>query len=200
MSNDPTVIMHPPKDKDSTGYDTSEANSGTHTVIQDADTNNQSIPNTVLRKLVGFLVSYSKVETGEYWPLYLGRNEIGSSRDSNSVNLREQKVSGNHAIINIRRVKVSKSNENKLVYVINDSSSTNGTIVNGDDLVFENGQRILSQSDMVDIGNYRLMLICVDTIALELTTNPEFVSLDNDAADDVLDYDQRESNTTRVYQ
>lgn len=195
MNTNPTILIPSSqgKENDPYGY---EGNNPNHTVIQDMGATNQSAPNPNLRKLVGFLVSYSRIEEGEYWPLYLGKNEIGSVSESNVI-LREHKVSGTHAIINIRRAKLPKSNEVKLVYAINDNNSTNGTIVNGEDLVFEGGQRLLNQSDMIDIGNYHLMLICIDTIALDLSTNPDFVSLDS-IDEEIPDYDK--PNSTRVYQ
>lgn len=197
MPNLPTVVINldNPLDISSTNAPKSDQK---HTIIHDPGTGYKPESVKDERKIVGFLVSYSKKETGEYWPIFLGRNIIGKSVDAD-ISLREASVSEEHAILNTRRVS-NLNNEEELIYVISDNNSTVGVRVEGRDIVYDNNNRLLKPNEFIDIGHYKLMLICVDNKVLNLTVNPEFRSLDQEEIDGAeINYDQR-PNPTRVYQ
>lgn len=198
MTN-PTVLITQNNDKGAQNSP-SEPIIDRSTVILDADSSTKDSSGIPSRKLAGFLVSYSHLDTGEYWPLYLGKNDIGKSTECDVV-LRERQVSDLHATINIRRIKNKNNDNSPLAYIVSDNNSTNGTQVNDEDLVDKSNLLKLKHNDIIDIGEYRLMLVALDNIILGLSVNPNFVSLDNNDHDDGFgDYDQRSPNSTRVYQ
>lgn len=116
------------------------------------------------RNLVGFLVSYTMSEPGEYWLIKEGRNLIGKFADNNII-LKLPTVSDRHASLNVRRSK----NDNRLMFVIKDENSTNGVFVNGEDIEYQ--PRELTDRDIIKIGDYQLLLIIIDKIALNLKTS-----------------------------
>lgn len=119
--------------------------------------------------LVGFLVSFSRKESGEYWPLKEGNNNIGKS-EQNHIVLCEKTVSDNHAVINI-----SRNETNDLVIGIGDNRSTNGVIVNGKKL-FMGSTCEIKQFDKIKIGSYELLLIVIDKKEFMLSKNKHFMS------------------------
>lgn len=180
------------------GSDNSANDGRNHTVIQDANAGYAPTSTAAERRIVGFLVSYSKTASGEHWPIYLGKNSIGSALD-NDIPLREKSVSSEHADLNVRRTSDATGQGEILIFKVSDKSSTLGVKVGGIDLVHLGGYKLLSTGEMIDIGNYRLYILCIDTIALNLTVNPDFNAMD-DTENSLLNYDQREPNSTRIYQ
>ncbi|PRY84781.1 FHA domain-containing protein [Mongoliibacter ruber] len=116
------------------------------------------------RTIVGFLISYSANEKGDFWALREGKNVIGSSNDC-TIPLHSPTVSNIHAIINTRR----SQNDNRLMVVITDQNSTNGVFVNNQDVEYQ--PRELKDRDKIKIGDFELLLLLVDKIALSLFTN-----------------------------
>lgn len=201
----PTVIINPEGNEFSGANpnfaDLNSTNNGTGTIISDG--NSATIRNNTSsdqRKIVGFVVSYSKTHVGESWPLYLGRNNIGGNADAD-IPLFEKRVSQNHAFINVRRAFNPNTEREELLYIISDNGSTNGVKVGGVDIYFStngNNNQRLNASDIIEIGGYKLLLITIDTIALDLDVNPDFISLeDNDVSSD-FDYDRRDPASTRI--
>lgn len=128
-----------------------------------------------LNTLLGFLVSFSRTDSGEYWVLREGNNFIGKEADS-TVKLNEDTVSGKHATLNITR----NAEENKYDIVLVDTASTNGTFINGKKILAYNG-KIVSNNDKIKIGNYELKLIIIDKYLENLTKSEYFK--------EVIDYD-----------
>lgn len=125
------------------------------------------------KPVVGFLYSISRQGIGEYWPLYQGQNTIGSSSKCD-VCLREGTVSGEHAVIVIRKMK----NPEKTIASISDARSTNGTMVNGESLGFSAMECF--NGDIITIGeNYDMVLLLIDIKALGLKVAENFISLNN---------------------
>ncbi len=121
------------------------------------------------KPVVGFLYSISRNHIGEYWPLHAGPNTIGQS-PSNDICLREATVSEQHATLVVRIMK----NPAKVIASICDSQSTNGCMINGESLGFE--QKECFNNDILTIGNhYELLLILVDCGKLGLMVNNEFI-------------------------
>lgn len=124
------------------------------------------------KPVVGFVYSISRQGVGEYWPLYIGANTIGSA-PSCGICLREATVSGEHAVLVVRKMK----NPEKTIASISDARSTNGTMVNGESLGFSAVECV--NGDVITIGeNYELVLLLVDTKALGLKVAENFIPLD----------------------
>jgi hypothetical protein len=93
------------------------------------------------RKLVGFLISYTLDEKGTFFPLYEGKNTIGSSIDC-SITVNGVGMSGKHATLLFVPSTVS--------YKLQDEFTVNGTFVNDEDI--DLGPRKLNDSDIIRMG------------------------------------------------
>lgn len=125
------------------------------------------------KPVAGFLYSISRQGIGEYWPLYLGQNTIGSSPKCD-ICLREGTVSGEHAVIVVRKMR----NPEKTIASISDTRSTNGTMVQGESLGFSAMECF--NGNIITIGeNYELVLLLVDVKALGLKVAEGFIPIDN---------------------
>lgn len=123
------------------------------------------------KPIVGFLYSISRTPLGEYWPLQMGRNTLGQSKDCDIV-LPEGTISSNHAVIVTRQVKSG------IIAAITDSQSTNGTMINGEPIGFSAEE--CHNGDIITIGNnYELLLVLVDAGKLGLAVKPEFIQIDS---------------------
>jgi len=125
---------------------------------------------SVLNPLVGFLISFSKSATGESWELREGNLYVIGKGNDAAVILNEQSVSDHHAALHIRR---SNDDEKKLMIVITDTNSTNGTVVNGKDIGI-NGHISMQHHDKLIIGNYELVMIMINQEHLQLKPNEKF--------------------------
>ena len=107
------------------------------------------------RPLIGVLYSISAGIEGELFPVYVGRNTIGSDL-SCDICLRETSVSAQHGIILARKQTNEEGNE-YINVILSDNNSSYGTSVNGERLNFE---RITCfDGDVITIGqNYVLIL------------------------------------------
>lgn len=105
------------------------------------------------RKLVGWLVTYSLDAMGVDFKLYEGRNIIGHDMDCN-ITINDGLISGKHAVLLYKAPK----DPNELVgkFSITDQQSSNGTIVNGEDI--ELAPCYLKDGDIIRIGKTVLML------------------------------------------
>lgn len=125
------------------------------------------------KPIVGFLYSISKSNVGEFWPLHIGPNFIGRSPKCD-VCLKEGTVSENHATLVIRVMK----NPEKVIASVCDSSSTIGTMINGESLGFD--QRECMNGDIITIGaHYDLLFILIDAKQIGLKVCTEFIPLQN---------------------
>lgn len=123
------------------------------------------------KPIVGFLYSISKTNAGEFWPLHIGSNTIGRSPKCD-VCLLEGTVSENHATLVVRVMK----NPEKVIASVCDSSSTIGTMINGESLGFD--QRECFNGDIITIGaHYDLLFILIDAKQIGLKTCSEFIPL-----------------------
>ena len=124
------------------------------------------------KPVVGFVYSISRQGVGEYWPLHVGANTIGSTPTCD-ICLREATVSGEHAVLVVRKMK----NPEKTIASISDARSTNGTMVNGESLGFSAVECV--NGDVITIGeNYELVLLLIDTKALGLKVAENFMPMD----------------------
>ena len=126
------------------------------------------------KPVVGFLYSISKTLAGEYWPLHIGQNTIGSSAECDIV-LSEATVSQEHAVLVVRKLK----NPEKVIASLSDARSTNGTIRNGQSLGFTAEECF--NGDIITFGdNYTCLLILVDAGAVGLSHSNTFIPLEED--------------------
>ena len=131
------------------------------------------------KPILGFLYSVSKDYTGEYWPLYLGANNIGRGADC-SVVLNEGTVSQRHATLVIRQMQRQGEDVGLFVF-IQDVGSMCGTQVNGETLDFN--PRECKNGDIITIGeNYELYFVLIEPKILGLAPKDTFkpVSAAND--------------------
>ncbi|GEM_PF-2410021 len=129
------------------------------------------------RALVGFLFSYSNTATGEFWPLFEGKNTIGSSAN-NDIILLEAGVSEMHASVFV----IKKRDETSLDFRIQDAGSSNSTIVDKQQL-FAGDVTPLKERSVVSIGGYTLIATLVDYAAEQLVPNPGFESREPEEED-----------------
>lgn len=115
--------------------------------------------------VVGFLFSISRRGITEYWTLHIGRNTIGRSND-NDIILSENSVSSSHAVIDILRT-------NELKVFVWDAGSSKGTIING--VLINFNSRECNNGDIIEIGNYQLYLIIIDSDKIGLKVSDKFV-------------------------
>lgn len=120
-----------------------------HTVFgNDDELENVSTPNggmrtqrvyREVRKLVGWLVSYTLDPMGVDFKLYEGRNIIGRDMDCN-ITVNDNMVSSKHAVLLFRAGK----------YSVTDSQSSHGTFVNDVDIELE--PYYLQDGDVIKVG------------------------------------------------
>lgn len=140
-------------------------------------------PLQVGKPIVGFLYSISRTPAGEFWPLQIGPNKIGTS-PSSDILLSEGTVSQNHAVLVVRKLKSSGN----VIASITDAQSTNGTMLNGESLGFNPVE--CHNGDKLVIGeNYEMVLILIDTAKMGLSVAEGFMPLEtaSDTEDDVDD-------------
>ena len=149
--------------------------------VNDSQKDNGSIDqkNTGNSKpIAGFLYSISRTSIGEFWPLYVGQNKIGTNDDCDIV-LREATVSGHHAILHINKMKRPEKTEATII----DCQSTNGTMINGNSVSVARPE-LCNMGDVITIGNsYELLVILIDTKACGLSVAENFISTDDEQYD-----------------
>lgn len=134
------------------------------------------------KPILGFLYSISRQGIGEYWPLYQGPNTIGSSPTCN-ICLREATVSSQHAVLMVRKLK----NPDKTIASLEDTRSTNGTMLNGESLSFT--QVECKNGDIIAVGeSYELVVFLIDVKALGLKVAENFIPIgESEEPDDYED-------------
>lgn len=107
------------------------------------------------RPLIGILYSISAGIEGELFPVYVGRNTIGSDL-SCDICLRETSVSAQHGIL-LARKQTNAQGDEYINVILSDANSSYGTCVNGERLNFE--KVTCNDGDVISIGqNYVLVL------------------------------------------
>ena len=158
------------------------APAGKGTVVMGAGNNTSRISQQ--NPLTGFLVSFSKSATGECWQLREGNLYVLGKASDADIQLGEKSVSDHHATIQIRR---SNDDEKKLMIVVSDTNSTNGTVVNGKDIGI-NGHINLQHHDKILMGNYELMVMLIDRERLLLAPHDKFEAATTQATGTGYDY------------
>lgn len=123
------------------------------------------------RPLAGILFSLSRRIQGEIFPLYLGRNTVGSDKLCD-IHLPESSVSFHHAVIVIRKIK-SDGGQERMAVSVTDSGSSCGTFVNGEETGYDT--HVIEDHDVLGFGiSYRLALIKLHAAKLGLEPAPYF--------------------------
>lgn len=152
-----------------------EADESTNSV---AEVQTKGRPLQVGKPIVGFLYSISRTPAGEFWPLQIGPNKIGTNPSSDII-LPEGTVSQDHAVLVVRKLKSSGN----VIASITDAQSTNGTMLNGESLGFNPVE--CHNGDKIVIGeNYELVLILIDTAKMGLSVAEGFIPLESAGEDD----------------
>lgn len=100
--------------------------------------------------LVGFLVTFSLDEGGQFWPIRFGRTVIGSDPSSDVV-LAVPGVSGRHAEVMVR------DNRGAPKIWVSDCNSTNGTQLNGADIFTDRPD--LGSGDVLTLSSLALTVV-----------------------------------------
>jgi hypothetical protein len=107
------------------------------------------------RTLVGFLISYENVDTGQYWPIHQGRSVLGRQGAATGLDIEvlHPTTSSLHAVL------LAAARPGRIV--IEDTSSTNGTFVN--DNILAPGQRWeLRDGDRIRFGLFNAVIKIID--------------------------------------
>jgi hypothetical protein len=99
------------------------------------------------KKLVGFLVTYTQTPSGDFFPVYEGRNYIGRDSSTNICLPKDEQISGKHLSILYRPI------DRKFKF--KDEQSSNGTFVN--EKLIDEGE--LKNFDTIRIGSTKLLFI-----------------------------------------
>ena len=126
------------------------------------------------RTIVGALFSISHLPTGELFPIYIGRNTIGSSEGSD-ICLSEETVSPNHAVLLVRAVEESDAKRTLKIYMT-DYDSEFGTMVG--DVALEYDKIECRDHDIISVGcNYKFMLCLFDADRYGLQVSSGFKAI-----------------------
>ena len=101
------------------------------------------------KKVVGFLVTYSHTELGEFFPLYEGKNYVGKESGMNVHIKNDNAISSKHCCILYRTV------DSKFKF--KDEQSTNGTFINNE--LIDEGE--LTNNDIISIGDKTKLVFMV---------------------------------------
>ena len=107
------------------------------------------------KKLVGFLVTYSRSPNGAFFPLYEGKNRIGRAATSTILIKDDPRISDNHLSILYRSV------DGKFKF--KDEQSSNGTFVNKE--LMDGGE--LNDHDKIMIGDTKFLFIEINQNSLD---------------------------------
>lgn len=107
------------------------------------------------RPVIGVLYSISAGMNGELFPVYIGRNTIGSDLTCD-ICLRETSVSAQHGML-LARKQVDDTGDEYVSVFLCDNNSSYGTSINGERLNFD--KVTCTDGDVINIGqNYVLTL------------------------------------------
>ena len=126
------------------------------------------------RPIAGILYSVSRDLQGEIFPVYIGRNTIGSSPESD-IYLSEQTVSPEHGLLLVRKLRM-KDGSKRETLSISDFGSDFGTAING--LPLEEDVEPIKAGDIIRIGNaYTFVFIPLDSEDLGLLKAANFAAI-----------------------
>lgn len=128
---------------------------------QSKDSSSSHVLKLQNRQIIGVLYSISAGIEGEMFPIYIGRNTLGSDL-SCDICLRETSVSAFHGIL-LARKQIDEGGEEYINVILSDNNSVYGTCVNGERLSFEKVECF--DGDVLSVGqNYVLIISLFNAI------------------------------------
>ena len=121
------------------------------------------------RQLVGVLYSLSAGPDGELFPVYVGRNRIGSDTACD-ICLRESSVSEYHALL-LTRKQTDYDGREYVNVVLSDNNSPSGTSVNGECLY---DRQQCSDGDIIGVGQHYELVLSLFTAFDKLSVSRGF--------------------------
>ena len=122
------------------------------------------------RPLIGVLYSISAGEEGELFPIYAGRNSIGSD-PSCDICLRETSVSSQHAML-LGRKQTDEGGKEFINVILSDNNSSYGTTVNGERLDFE--RVTCNDGDVIAFGESYVLILSLFNALNKLSVSKAF--------------------------
>lgn len=142
------------------------------------------------RPLVGVLYSISAGTDGELFPVYVGRNTIGSD-PSCDICLREASVSSVHGLL-LARKQVSDMGGDYINVSLSDNNSIYGTTLNGEPLGYDKAE--CKDGDIIVIGqNYEFVLSLFNAVN-RLTVSADFERLPEPDDESGINRDSQDSD------
>lgn len=129
------------------------------------------------RPIAGILFSVSRTQRGEIFPVYLGRNTIGSDPECD-ICLAEHTVSPAHAVLAVRRI---RNTDGTMIFqaTLTDSGSEYGTQLDGRPLEYD--RLTCNGGEIIEAGcSYRLLLQLFDTVGHHLEVDPAFRAIERE--------------------
>ena len=139
-------------------------------VIPQADDQAERIVRLQHRPLVGVLFSISAGTDGELFPIYIGRNMIGSNA-SCDICLLEETVSAEHGTLLVRRQRNGKGEDN-LQITLSEANSGTGLSVNGKKVGFD--AQSCTDGDVIGVGLHYTLIISLFNAVDKLTVSSGF--------------------------
>lgn len=135
------------------------------------------------RPIIGVLYSISACLEGELFPIYVGRNIIGSDL-SCDICLRETSVSPLHGLL-LARKQIDQNGEEYINVILSDNNSRYGTMVNGEKLSFEKVE--CSDGDVITIGQNYVLILSLFNAINKLKVSYGFDRMPDDIPADMAD-------------
>lgn len=134
------------------------------------------------RTIVGVLFSISRFSTGELFPVYIGRNTIGSSEESD-VCLPEETISPSHAVLLVRAIENADGGHILKIY-LTDYDSEYGTMIGNVALEYEKME--CHDHDIISVGlSYKFLLCLFDADKYKLFVDKGFKPILRQQAEEV---------------
>lgn len=122
------------------------------------------------RPMIGVLYSISAGIEGELFPVYVGRNTIGSD-PSCDICLLETSVSAAHGVL-LARKQIDDFGEEYISVTLSDNNSSYGTMVNSERLSFEKME--CKDGDIITIGQNYVLILSLFNAINKLTVASDF--------------------------
>ena len=127
------------------------------------------------RPMIGVLYSISAGLEGELFPVYIGRNTIGSD-PSCDICLLETSVSSMHGLM-LARKQINEYGEEYISVILSDNNSSCGTMVNSEKLSFDKVE--CADGDVITVGNNYVLILSLFNAINKLSVAHGFDRISN---------------------
>lgn len=132
------------------------------------------------RPMIGVLYSISAGIEGELFPVYVGRNTIGSD-PSCDICLLETSVSAVHGVM-LARKQTDDFGEEYISVILSDNNSSNGTMVNSERLSYEKIE--CKDGDLITVGQNYVLILSLFNAINKLTVASDFERIQHPEPDE----------------